>query len=110
MIGILSAVIKRLAELQNEKRILNTHASTDYFLQSGDKISFFLNTESIGSRQQLKKPIASSLKSVGHAIHELNKVFETFTYNDIFKSIAQGIFKMQAPVVVQSTYSFHHPM
>lgn len=60
----------------------------DYFLSSGDKIAYFFESDAFDEKDQLKQPFHQSLNKVGHSLHELNQVFEKFTYDDAFKQIA----------------------
>jgi len=49
--------------------------SDDYFLESGDKISFFFEKDAFDSEGNLKNDLFHSLNKIGHALHDLDPVF-----------------------------------
>ncbi|KAG1735106.1 uncharacterized protein EDB91DRAFT_1238284 [Suillus paluster] len=60
------------------------HVGDDYFLNSGDKIRYFLDEDA--SRQDKAKAV----NKIGHALHELDPVFRKVTLeNDRLKALSQ---------------------
>ena len=72
----------------------------DYFLSSGDKIAYFFESDAFDEKNELKQPFHRSLNKVGHALHELNHVFEKFTYADSFKQLAAEVLGFNEPNIV----------
>jgi len=66
-----------------------------HFLSSGDKISAFFEEEH------------KELNKLGHALHDLDPVFEQVSYSDKVKQVATEFFT--APAIVQSMYIFKLP-
>ena len=50
-----------------------------YFLESGDKIRFFLEADATDEHGNLRRPTVESLNKMGHAMHDLDPVFERFS-------------------------------
>ena len=73
-----------------------SHASHDWFLDSGDKVRGFF--ESSGDR----------LNKIGHAMHDLDPVFDRFSRQLGFADVADSI-GMADPRLVQSMYIYKHP-
>jgi len=62
--------------------IFTTHEQSriadDYFLSSGDKIRFFFEENAFGPNGQLKQSKEQSINKIGHALHDLDPVFDRF--------------------------------
>lgn len=89
----------------NSKAIFSTteKVETDltYFLESGDKIRCFFETE---------RNVDGSLavNKVGHALHELNPVFTEFSSRPSYKNVARQLGNRE-PVILQSQYILKLP-
>jgi len=76
-----------------------------YFLDSGDKVRYFLEKNAFDKQGNLIHPIKDSLNKIGHGMHDVNKTFEKFSYSKEMKYIAKML-GFQKPMLVQSMYIF----
>jgi phytanoyl-CoA hydroxylase len=84
------------------------HTADEYFLASGDRVSFFFEEEAFDDDGQLRQSKATSINKIGHALHDLDPVFEQFSHSEAIGDVAAGI-GMDDPVVLQSMYIFKQP-
>lgn len=82
--------------------------SDEYFLASGDRVSFFFEEEAFEADGTLRQSKSTSINKIGHALHDLDPVFERFSHSEAIGEIAHGI-GMVDPVVLQSMYIFKQP-
>ena len=54
--------------------------SDEQFLTSGDRITCFFEEEAIAADGSLTVPKERSINKIGHALHDLDPVFERFSY------------------------------
>jgi len=80
----------------------------DYFLTSGDKIRFFFEENAFNSDGTLKQAKARSINKIGHALHDLDPVFDKFSRSDKIKQLAQDL-RIEQPLLLQSMYIFKQP-
>lgn len=92
--------------------IFSTHeqnrTTDDYFLTSGDKIRFFFEENAFNTDGTLKYEKEKSINKIGHALHDLDPVFERFSRSEKIKDIATAI-GMKNPLLLQSMYIFKQP-
>ena len=82
------------------------HSSAeDYFLDSGDKIRFFLEKDAFDKDGNLNYPLKDSINKIGHAMHDINSKFIKFSYSNEMKYIVSSI-GYKKPILVQSMYIF----
>src|SRR5947199_6083407 len=82
-----------------------TRTSDDYFLESGDKIRFFFEEGAFYADGNLRQDKARSINKIGHALHDLDPIFEPFSHSREFGEIAASLgYKM--PLLIQSMYLF----
>jgi len=92
--------------------IFSTHeqnrTTDDYFLTSGDKIRFFFEENAFNTDGTLKYEKEKSINKIGHALHDLDPVFERFSRSEKIKDVAAAI-GMKIPLLLQSMYIFKQP-
>ena len=84
------------------------HLSNRYFLDSGDKIRFFLEAEAFDEDGRLRQSKEDSLNKIGHAMHDLDPVFERFSHTPELAQLASDV-GLADPVVIQSMYILKPP-
>jgi phytanoyl-CoA hydroxylase len=80
----------------------------DYFLTSGDKIRFFFEENAFLPNGTLKYEKEKSINKIGHALHDLDPVFDRFSRSEKVKQVAASL-KLDEPLLVQSMYIFKQP-
>ena len=80
----------------------------EYFLTSGDKIRFFFEENAFNSDGTLKYEKEKSINKIGHALHDLDPVFERFSRNQKLKELAAAL-GFENPLLLQSMYIFKQP-
>jgi phytanoyl-CoA hydroxylase len=99
-------------ELQGKASIFSTQEQTrtsdNYFLESGDKIRFFFEEDAFDAQGNLRQSMERSLNKIGHALHDLDPVFEKFSRTDALAELAAAL-GFQTPLLLQSMYIFKQP-
>jgi len=82
--------------------------SDDYFLNSGDKIRFFFEEDAFNADGTLKQSKEQSINKIGHALHDLDPVFNEFSRS---RAVAQLIADLgiDHPLLLQGMYIFKQP-
>jgi len=85
-----------------------TQLDDDYFIESGDKIRFFLEKDALDEKGNLRQAREHCLNKMGHAMHDLDPVFDRFSRNPDLGEVAKRIGFVD-PVILQSMYIFKPP-
>ena len=80
----------------------------EYFITSGDRIRFFFEENAFLTDGRLKYSKEKSINKIGHALHDLDPVFDRFSRDEKVKDLATAI-GMEHPLLVQSMYIFKQP-
>ena len=92
--------------------IFTTHEQSriadDYFMTSGDKIRFFFEENAFLPDGTLKQSKEQSINKIGHALHDLDPVFDRFSRSERIRELAAAIGFGDA-YLVQSMYIFKQP-
>ena len=81
------------------------HASDDYFLSSGEQIRCFFEKDAFDEQGRLRNEAHLSLNKLGHAMHDLDPVFDSFSRTPELAAVARDI-GMSEPLLLQSMYIF----
>ncbi|PYS49330.1 MAG: phytanoyl-CoA dioxygenase, partial [Acidobacteria bacterium] len=85
-----------------------TRTSDDYFLDSGDKIRFFFEEEAFDSEGRLRQSKERSINKIGHALHDLDIIFNRFSRTPELEALASDL-GYARPLLIQSMYIFKQP-
>ena len=85
-----------------------TRTSDDYFLESGDKIRFFFEENAFNSDGSLRQSKEQSINKIGHALHDLDPVFDEFSRRASIKELVTDL-GIERPLLLQSMYIFKQP-
>jgi phytanoyl-CoA hydroxylase len=85
-----------------------TRTSDDYFLESGDKIHFFFEENAFLPDGRLRQTKEQSINKIGHALHDLDPVFDEFSRMGKIESLVSEL-GIDAPLLLQSMYIFKQP-
>ena len=80
----------------------------DYFLESGDKIRFFFEQDAFLTDGTLKQSKEKSINKIGHALHDLDPVFNEFSRTPQLRELVSNL-AIARPLLLQSMYIFKQP-
>lgn len=117
-VGACDALRARAQELVREfdpnglVSIFSTHEqnrlSDDYFLNSGDKVRFFFEADAFRPDGTLKQQKEQSINKIGHALHDLDPVFNEFSRAPRVAQLIADL-GIERPLLLQGMYIFKQP-
>lgn len=110
---ILKYHVEDMLESFDEKTIsavfLNGPISAkEYFMKSGDNISYFFEKGAVGIDGNLNCPKNLSLNKIGHAMHDLDPIFDVFSRYPKLAELTDDL-GVHNPLLIQSMYIFKQP-
>jgi phytanoyl-CoA hydroxylase len=85
-----------------------SRTTDDYFLGSGDKIRFFFEEDAFDGDGRLRRSKGRSINKIGHALHDLDPVFDSFSRADEVARLMKDL-GLSRPLLLQSMYIFKQP-
>jgi phytanoyl-CoA hydroxylase len=85
-----------------------TQLGDRYFEESGDKIRFFFEKDAFDDDGNLRQSKENSLNKMGHAMHDLDPVFDEFSRTPELAAIVSSL-GYDDPIILQSMYIFKPP-
>lgn len=79
----------------------------DYFIDSSDKISFFFEKDAFDESGDLKSDLFHSLNKIGHALHDLDPLYNNFSRSEKMKALANDL-HLSDYVIIQSMQILKH--
>jgi phytanoyl-CoA hydroxylase len=97
----------------NERRTVFTTSEQERvsdadFLASGSTVWCFFEEEAFGPDGELRQPKELSINKIGHAMHDLDPTFESFSYTPDLAGVAADI-GLDDALALQSMYIFKQP-
>jgi phytanoyl-CoA hydroxylase len=83
-------------------------STDDYFLRSDKAIRCFFEEEAFDEQGRLRQDKSLSINKIGHALHDLDPVFENFSRDPKLAAVARDLGLAEA-LVWQSMYIFKQP-
>lgn len=86
----------------------NNRSGDDFFLDSAEQIQCFFEEDAFDDDGNLVQARNLCINKIGHALHELDPVFEAFSHQARFGELVADL-GMKAPQIRQSMYIFKQP-
>jgi len=83
--------------------------STNYFIDSGDKIRFFFEEQAIDSEGNFTCDKLHSINKIGHNLHLLDDVCKRITFQKKISDLMKNVAGMKDAVIPQSMFIFKQP-
>jgi phytanoyl-CoA hydroxylase len=80
----------------------------NYFLASGEKIHFFFEENAFLPDGSLRQSKEHSINKIGHALHDLDPVFNEFSRTPELRQLAADL-GLENPLLLQSMFIFKQP-
>lgn len=85
-----------------------TQLDDQYFIESGDKVRYFLEDGAFDDNGRLMQSKEDSLNKIGHAMHDLDPVFDEFSRSAALEQVVRCL-GVKNPALLQSMYIFKPP-
>ena len=85
-----------------------SHARNAYFEASANSIGVFFEEGAHNAQGSLVVPLARAVNKIGHAMHDLDPVFDAFSRTPALHNVADSI-GLKNALLVQSMYIFKQP-
>jgi phytanoyl-CoA hydroxylase len=85
-----------------------TQLGDKYFEESGDKIRYFFESDAFDADGNLIQSKEDSLNKMGHAMHDLDPVFDEFSRTPALAAVVESL-GYDDPQILQSMYIFKPP-
>ena len=85
-----------------------SHARSEYFEQSANGIGVFFEAGALDENGKLVVQLAKAVNKLGHAMHDLDPVFNAFSRTADLTRVANSL-GLTDPLLVQSMYIFKQP-
>jgi phytanoyl-CoA hydroxylase len=80
----------------------------DWFLGSADAVRCFFEEEAFDASGRLRQPLALAINKIGHALHELDPVFDAFSHGPAWAELASDL-GLAETQLWQSMFIFKQP-
>ncbi|CAO1630355.1 unnamed protein product [Parajaminaea phylloscopi] len=81
---------------------LDDEVHSRYFLESADKVRFFLEEDAIGPDGKLNRAQDRAVNKVGHALHLRDAVYHEFSFQPRLQNLARSLKAHRDPKILQS--------
>lgn len=88
--------------------LTNAQQNDDYFMESGAAARFFFEDGAFDEAGRLRQAKENSINKMGHAMHDLDPVFDAFSRTAKLERLAASL-GFKDPKLVQSMYIFKPP-
>ena len=78
----------------------------NYFMDSAWQMKPFFEEDAKDKNGNLVVPKSQAFNKVGHAMHDLHPVFESFSYSDVVRTLCKEVMLFSQPMIAQSMYIF----
>ena len=85
-----------------------SHARNAYFEESANRIGVFFEEGAHDAEGNLTVPLAKAVNKIGHAMHDIDPVFDAFSRTPDLQSVSSSLGLID-PLLVQSMYIFKQP-
>lgn len=102
-------LLKPSAVFRTDSEQTSAQGSSDYFLDSADRIHFFAEKDALnedGTVKTSEKLLA--LNKAGHGLHQADELFREYSCSDAIKDLVKDL-GWNDPVIPQSMYIFKQP-